>query len=75
MTDTLRKDFELAIAAYWRTQDEQEAAARKIRSTAEGTAKTVRGGGHFNPLVNLIARFFTDAGYPLESVGVKEKNR
>ncbi len=75
MTDSLLEDFELAIAAYWRTQDEQEAAARKIRSTAEGTAKTVRGGGHFNPLVNLIASFFTDAGYPLESVGVKEKRQ
>lgn len=67
-----REDLELAIAAYWRTKDEQEAAARKIRSTAEGTAKTVRGGGQFNPLINLIARFFTDAGYPLEAVGVKK---
>jgi Restriction endonuclease XhoI len=69
--DTLREDFELAVAAYWRTKDEQGVAAQKIRSTAEGTAKTVRGGGQFNPLINLISRFFTDAGYPLESVGVK----
>lgn len=70
--DTLREDFELAVAAYWRTKDEQGAAAQEIRSTAEGTAKTVRGGGQFNPLINLISRFFTDAGYPLESVGVKK---
>jgi hypothetical protein len=69
--DSYRADLELAIAAYWRTKDEQEAAADEIRSTAEGTAKTVRGGGQFNPLVNLISRFFTDAGYPLESVGVE----
>lgn len=67
-----RKDLELAISAYWRTKSEQETAARKIRSTAEGTAKTVRGGGQFNPLINLISRFFTDAGFPLESVGVKK---
>jgi hypothetical protein len=67
-----REELELAIAAYWQTKGEQDAAARKIRSTAEGTAKTVRGGGQFNPLINLIARFFTDAGYPMESVGVKK---
>jgi hypothetical protein len=66
-----RQDLELAIAAYWQTKDKQLAAAEAIRSTAEGSAKAVRGGGHFNPVVNLISRFFTDAGYPLESIGVK----
>lgn len=66
-----RKDLELAIAAYWEAKDKQLAAAKKIRSTAEGSAKAVRGGGQFNPIVNLISRFFTDAGYPLESIGVK----
>jgi hypothetical protein len=69
--DSSREDLELAIATYWRTKGEQEAAAKEIRSTSEGSAKTVRGGGQFNPLVNLISRFFTDAGYPLESVGVE----
>ncbi len=71
--DSLREEFELAIAAYWRTKDEQKAAAQLIRSTAEGTAKTVRGGGQFNPLINLISRMFTDAGYPSASVGVTKK--
>jgi hypothetical protein len=66
-----RKDFELAVAAYWQAKDKQLAAAKKIRSTAEGSAKAVRGGGQFNPLINLISRFFTDAGYPIESIGVK----
>lgn len=66
-----RKDFELAIAAYWQAKDKQLAAAEEIRSTAEGSAKAVRGGGQFNPIVNLISRFFTDAGYPLGSIGVK----
>ncbi len=71
MTPT-REDFELAIAAYWQAKDEQLAAAEEIQSTAEGSAKAVRGGGQFNPIVNLIARFFTDAGYPQESIGVKK---
>jgi hypothetical protein len=70
MTPT-REDFELAVAAYWQAKDKQLAAAEEIQSTAEGSAKAVRGGGQFNPIVNLISRFFTDAGYPLESIGVK----
>jgi hypothetical protein len=66
-------DLELAIHAYWQTKDKQRDAALAIASTAEGTAKAVRGGGHFNPIVNLIARFFTDAGYPLESIRASRK--
>jgi len=44
-----------------------------VRSTAEGSAKSVRGGGHLNPVANLLARFFTDAGYPKESIAAKGK--
>jgi Restriction endonuclease XhoI len=63
-----RRDLGTAIAAYWAAKEDQKAAAEAIRSTAEGTAKSVRGGGHFNPVANLLARFFTDAGYPTESI-------
>lgn len=63
-----RDDLELAIAAYWGRKDEQLAAAQLAGSTAEGTSKAVRGGGHFNPVANLIARFFLDAGFPAESI-------
>lgn len=63
-----RQDLDTAIAAYWVTKAKQKAAAEEIRSTAEGTSKAVRGGGHFNPVANLLARFFTDAGYPTESI-------
>lgn len=63
-----RDDLELAIAAYWGRKDEQLAAAQLAGSTAEGSSKAVRGGGHFNPIANLIARFFLDAGYPAESI-------
>lgn len=63
-----RQDLQTAIAGYWAGKDRQRKAAESIRSTAEGTAKAVRGGGHFNPVANLLARFFTDAGYPLDSI-------
>lgn len=63
-----RKELELALAGYWANKDAQRAAAEKIQSTAEGSSKAVRGGGHFEPIVNLIARFFGDAGYPAESI-------
>lgn len=63
-----REDLELAMAAYWGKKDEQLAAAQLSGSTAEGSSKAVRGGGHFNPIANLIARFFLDAGYSSESI-------
>lgn len=63
-----RKDLDIAVAAYWLGKAHQRAAAEAVSSTAEGTSKAVRGGGHFNPIANLIARFFTDAGYPPESI-------
>jgi len=63
-----RKDLDIAVAAYWAAKGAQQAAAEAVSSTAEGSAKAVRGGGHFNPVANLLARFFTDAGYPAESI-------
>ena len=44
------------------------AAAELAGATAQGRSKAVRGGGHFNPVANLIARFFLDAGYPPEAI-------
>jgi hypothetical protein len=64
-----RADLELAVAAYWETKSAQHAAAEAIQSTAEGTSKAIRGGKHFNPVVNLLARFFIDAGYPETAIG------
>lgn len=69
-----RKDLDVAIAAYWETKEKQKAAAEAVRSTAEGSAKAVRGGGHFNPVANLLARFFTDAGYPAESIAASGRS-
>jgi hypothetical protein len=68
-----RDDLELAVAAYWQSKDKQLATAEALNSTAEGSAKSVRAGAHFAPMVALISRFFTDAGYPEESIGVTTK--
>jgi hypothetical protein len=68
-----RDDLERAVAAYWQSKDKQLATAEAINSTAEGSAKAVRAGTHFAPMVALISRFFTDAGYPEESIGVTIK--
>jgi len=61
-------DLERAVAAYWQTKEEQYRAARAIHSSAEGTAGAVRAAGHFTSIAGLLARFFTDAGYPPESI-------
>jgi Restriction endonuclease XhoI len=62
------RDLDAAMRAYWALKARQLAAARAIQSTAEGSAKAVRGGGHFEPVVRLISSFFTDAGYPVSSI-------
>jgi hypothetical protein len=64
-------DLALAIKAYWALKDRQLATSEALRSTAEGSAKAVRGGGHFEPVVQLLASFFTDAGYPATSIFAK----
>lgn len=66
-----KSDLDLALRGYWALKEKQLAAAEAIQSTAEGSAKAVRGGGHFEPVVQLIASFFTDAGYPADSIFAK----
>ena len=66
-----KHDLERALALYWETKDKQREEAERRGSTAEGTSVAVRGGGHFAPLVNLVAQFFIDAGYPPSSIGAQ----
>lgn len=66
-----RGDLQAAIVDYWATKDKQGKVAESIHSTSEGTAKTVRGAGHFTPIANLLARFFAEAGYPEESIAAR----
>jgi hypothetical protein len=61
-------DLSLAVKAYWAFKDNQLATALALQSTAEGSAKGVRGGRQFEPVVKLLASFFTDAGYPVSSI-------
>lgn len=68
-----RQDFEQAIADYWKKKDDQRATALANKSTAEGTAGAIRGGKHFGPISDLLARFFLDAGYPTESIGITKR--
>jgi hypothetical protein len=67
-------DLRKAVANYWKVKDDQLAAAEAADSSAEGTSKAVRGGGHFAPLAALIARFFLEAGYPIESIATGQRD-
>lgn len=65
-----REDFEQAVAAYWgvkRTQNELSAIRAAVGA---GTAGSVRGGKHFDPIASLLARFFLEAGYPEDNIRV-----
>jgi hypothetical protein len=64
-----RADLNRALMKYWGVKDSQRAAAVASGSTAEGTSVATRGGKHFQPLIDLLERFFLDAGYPAESIG------
>lgn len=66
-----RADLDAAVAAYWAAKRAQGKTADDNSSTAEGKAKGVRGGGQFAPIVELVARFFTEAGYPRECIGIR----
>jgi hypothetical protein len=63
-----------AVADYWKVKDNQLTAAQAAGSSAEGTSKAVRGGGHFAPIAALIARFFLAAGYPVESIATGQRD-
>lgn len=67
-------DLSAAVARYWKVKDGQLAAAEAAGSSAEGTSKAVRGGGHFAPIAALIARFFIEAGYPPDSIATGQRD-
>ncbi len=64
-----RPDLNYALTEYWAIKASQRDAAIASGSTEGGTSIATRGGKHFQPLVDLIAGFFLDAGYPKESIG------
>ncbi|KIF02279.1 type II site-specific deoxyribonuclease [Streptomyces sp. RSD-27] len=65
-----RQDFEDAVAAYWGAKDLQREQSAIKAAVGAGTAGSVRGGKHFDPIAVLLSKFFLDAGYPPESIRV-----
>ncbi|MFL4905209.1 PaeR7I family type II restriction endonuclease [Streptomyces sp. MMS24-I2-30] len=65
-----RQDFEDAIAAYWGAKELQREQSAIKAAVGTGTAGSVRGGKHFDPIALLLSKFFLDAGYPPESIRV-----
>ena len=65
-----RQDFEDAVAAYWGSkQTQSELSAIKDR-VGLGTAGSVRAGKHSDSIAALLAKFFLEAGYPLDAIRV-----
>ncbi|AGJ56262.1 MULTISPECIES: PaeR7I family type II restriction endonuclease [Streptomyces] len=65
-----RQDFEDAVAAYWGAKELQRELSTIKAAVGAGTAGSVRGGKHFDPIAVLLSKFFLDAGYPPESIRV-----
>ncbi|MGW7457773.1 PaeR7I family type II restriction endonuclease [Streptomyces sp. NPDC054797] len=65
-----RQDFEDAVAAYWGAKQTQIDQSAIKAAVGAGTAGSVRGGKHFDPIAALLAKFFLDAGYPPESIRI-----
>ncbi|MEV8321487.1 PaeR7I family type II restriction endonuclease [Streptomyces sp. NPDC059900] len=68
-----RQDFEDAVAAYWGTKDAQRETSAIKAAVGAGTAGSVRGGKHFDPIAAMLAKFFLDAGYPPEDIRISKK--
>jgi hypothetical protein len=64
-----RADLNYALREYWAIKQKQGDAAVARASTAEGNSIKTRGGKHFQPIVDLLAGFFLDAGYPEQDIG------
>lgn len=65
-----RDDLVAALAAYWGKKTLQLENSRIADAVGAGTAGSVRGGKQFDPVANLITRFFVEAGYPASSIRI-----
>lgn len=74
MTPT-RSEFEDAMVAFWDGRRQQQITSSIAGAVGAGTAGSVRGGGHFDALALLLARFFSSAGYPPEAVRIARGQR
>lgn len=62
------QEFADAIAAYWKTKQEQLKASAIADARGAGTAGSVRGGKHFDAVAALLSKFFREAGYPESTI-------
>ncbi len=60
--------FESAIRAFWTGRDAQAERQRLAGKTDAGTRGAVTGGGHLDPVRELIASVFLDAGFAADSI-------
>jgi hypothetical protein len=67
-----RQEFEDAVAAYWGAKQTQIDQSVIKAAVGAGTAGSVRGGKHFDPIAALLAKFFLEAGYPPESIRIAQ---
>lgn len=65
-----RQDFEDPVAAYWGSKHSQSELSAIKNRVGLGTAGSVRAGKHFDSIAALLAKFFLEAGYPLDAIRV-----
>lgn len=70
-----RQDLENAVAAYWGARKLQNDLSEIRNRVGAGTAGSVRGGKHFDPIAALLAKFFLEAGYPPDSIRITTRQR
>lgn len=65
-----RQDFKDAVAEYWGAKNTQNELSAIKNRVGAGTAGSVRGGKHFDPIAALLAKFFLEAGYPPDAIRI-----
>lgn len=65
-----RDDLVDALTAYWGRKTLQLESSRIANAVGAGTAGSVRGGKQFDPVAALVAKFFSEAGFPASSIRI-----
>lgn len=68
------EELNLAVAAYWGKKTEQFQHSQIAGAVGQGTAGSVRGGKHFDPIAELLRSFFLEAGYTEDEVEISRRS-
>lgn len=68
-----RELFVDAVKAYWDTKNSQLLKSEIAEKVGQGTAGSIRGGKHFDPLAAVVSKFFIDAGFPPDAVNYQKR--